>query len=111
MCDCGAGIDILLSKLPESVLRCQLPPRIINQRGAIMPTSEVPGRPASTTAAAVLYGPGDLRIERRPVPAPGPGQVLVRVGSAGVCGSERVLFEGRRPGGVVGRPPLELGVE
>jgi len=65
MYDGGAGIDILLSKLPESVLRCQMPPGIINQPGAIMPTSEVPGPPASTMAAAVLYAPGDLRIERR----------------------------------------------
>lgn len=76
-----------------------------------MPTSEVSGRPASTMAAAVLYGPGDLRIERRPVPAPGPVQVLVRVGSVGVCGSDVHYFEHGRIADFVVRAPLVLGHE
>ena len=37
--------------------------------------------------AALLYGPGDFRIENLPVPVPGPGQVLLQVLSVGVCGS------------------------
>ncbi len=34
--------------------------------------------------------PGDRRVETRdfPVPTPGPGQVLVRVGASGICGSD-----------------------
>jgi len=46
--------------------------------------------------AAVLYAPGDLRVERVPVPEPGEGEVLVRVGVCGVCGSDvpRVLKKG-----------------
>jgi len=72
-----------------------------------MPTSEVPGRPASTMAAAVLYGPGDLRIERRPVPAPGPGQVLVRVGSVGVCGSDVYYFGHGRIAAASGQVDLD----
>ena len=37
--------------------------------------------------AARLYGPGDFRIDEIPVPEPGPGQVLLKVLSVGVCGS------------------------
>ena len=29
--------------------------------------------------AAVLFGPNDLRVVQRPVPIPGPGEVLVKV--------------------------------
>ena len=36
----------------------------------------------------VLYGVNDIRFEERPVPAPGKGEVLVKVGAAGICGSD-----------------------
>jgi (R,R)-butanediol dehydrogenase/meso-butanediol dehydrogenase/diacetyl reductase len=38
--------------------------------------------------AAVFYGREDLRIEDVPEPAPGPGQVKLRVGFNGLCGSD-----------------------
>ncbi len=38
--------------------------------------------------AAVLYSPGDLRIEDRDVPVPGAGQALVRVTLNGLCGTD-----------------------
>lgn len=38
--------------------------------------------------AAVLHAPGDLRVEEVPTPAPGPGEVLLRVARCGVCGSD-----------------------
>lgn len=46
--------------------------------------------------AAVLHAVGDMRYERVDVPAPGPGQVLVRVAFCGVCGSDipRVFVKG-----------------
>ncbi len=46
--------------------------------------------------AAVLHAPGDLRVEQVPVPTPGEGQVLIRVGACGICGSDvpRVLTKG-----------------
>ncbi|MGY1553212.1 galactitol-1-phosphate 5-dehydrogenase [Microbacterium sp. A588] len=46
--------------------------------------------------AAVLHGPNDLRVEQIPRPAPGPGEVLVRVMVSGICGSDlpRVLAGG-----------------
>src|SRR5262249_10577136 len=39
----------------------------------------------ATMRAAVLFGPGDLRVVRKPVPQPGPGEVLVRVAMCGTC--------------------------
>lgn len=46
--------------------------------------------------AAVLHAVGDLRVEEIPTPRPGPGEVLVRVRSCGVCGSDvpRVFSKG-----------------
>jgi L-iditol 2-dehydrogenase len=42
----------------------------------------------ATMRAAVLFGPGDLRVVDKPVPRPGPGEVLVRVAMCGACGSD-----------------------
>lgn len=46
--------------------------------------------------AAVLHAPGDLRVEDVPVPKAGAGEVLVKVGAAGICGSDigRVMVTG-----------------
>lgn len=49
-----------------------------------------------TMQAAVLYAPGDLRIEKCEIPQIGEGEVLVRVRACGVCGSDlpRILHTG-----------------
>ena len=39
-------------------------------------------------SAAVYHGRGDIRIEAVPIPAPGPGELLLRVGTVGVCGTD-----------------------
>lgn len=57
--------------------------------------------------AAVLHARGDLRVEERPVPAPGPGEVLVRVTVCGVCGTDAVEFDR----GLLSTPPVVLGHE
>lgn len=45
--------------------------------------------------AARLFGPHDLRIQDLPVPEPGPGELLLRTGSASVCGTDiRMLTHG-----------------
>ncbi len=46
--------------------------------------------------ACVLHQIADLRYEDVPTPAPGPGEVLVKVGACGVCGSDipRVFTKG-----------------
>lgn len=38
--------------------------------------------------AALFYGGKDIRVEEVPDPTPGPGEVVVRVIAAGVCGSD-----------------------
>ncbi len=38
--------------------------------------------------AAAYYAPDQLRLEERPMPAPGPGELLVRVSGCGLCGSD-----------------------
>lgn len=37
---------------------------------------------------AVYYGPGDVRLEQRPIPVAGPGQMVVRVDYVGICGTD-----------------------
>ena len=45
--------------------------------------------------AAVWYGPNDIRIENKPVPAVLPGTVLVKVEACAICGSDlRIMGEG-----------------
>src|SRR2546430_17035952 len=47
--------------------------------------------------AAILHGPRDLRIESARMPEPGPGEVVVRVGMAGLCGTDYRIWSGDRP--------------
>jgi L-iditol 2-dehydrogenase len=61
--------------------------------------------------AAVLLRPGEIAIEQRPVPVPGPRDVLVEVSSVGVCGSDVHWYEHGRIGDLVVRSPLVLGHE
>lgn len=43
--------------------------------------------------AAVLYGPGDLRVEDVPDPVPTAGEVAIEVAHNGLCGSDLKLFD------------------
>ena len=61
--------------------------------------------------AAVLYAPHDVRIEERPVPLPGPEDVLVEVRAVGVCGSDVHYYEHGRIGRFRVEAPLVLGHE
>jgi L-iditol 2-dehydrogenase len=61
--------------------------------------------------AAVLHGTGDVRVEERPVPEAGAGQVVVRVTSVGVCGSDTHYYDHGRIGRFVVDAPLVLGHE
>ncbi|GAA1112290.1 NAD(P)-dependent alcohol dehydrogenase [Arthrobacter flavus] len=60
---------------------------------------------------SVLQGPGSLLVEDRPVPSPGIGEVLVRILSVGVCGSDTHYFQHGRIGSFVVERPLVLGHE
>ena len=57
--------------------------------------------------AAVYRSPGVVEVEQRPVPRPGPGEVLVEVDHCGICGSDiHLLLEGW-----AGKPGLVAGHE
>jgi D-arabinose 1-dehydrogenase-like Zn-dependent alcohol dehydrogenase len=42
--------------------------------------------------AVVVHGIEDYRLEERPVPQVGPGEVLVRIGATGVCASDVTTY-------------------
>ncbi len=61
--------------------------------------------------AVLLHGIRDLRPATLPRPRPGPGEALVRVRRAGICGSDIHYFQHGRIGRFVPKRPLVLGHE
>lgn len=59
--------------------------------------------------ALALYGPGDLRLEERPVPHPGPNQLVVKIDYVGICGTDVEFYAGRYPPFI--HLPMVLGHE
>jgi L-iditol 2-dehydrogenase len=72
---------------------------------------DTPVEVRDTMRAAVLSKPGEIRIEQRPTPTPGPDEVLVEVAAVGVCGSDVHYYEHGRIGDFVVESPLVLGHE
>lgn len=64
-----------------------------------------------TMRASVLTAPSTIEMQERRVPAPGPDEVLVRVGSVGVCGSDVHYYKHGRIADMVVDGPLVLGHE
>lgn len=59
--------------------------------------------------AAVFHARGDVRIESVPEPpAPGPGEVLIKVSMAALCGTDSAEWD---HGPLLARPPVILGHE
>lgn len=58
-----------------------------------------------------MTGIGEIEIQERPVPEPGPGEVLVRIRSVGICGSDVHYFVEGKIGNFVVNPPFILGHE
>jgi len=61
--------------------------------------------------AARLHGIRDLRLEQLPLPTPGPGEVLLKVASVGVCGSDVHYYLEGRIGSQVVTGPIIMGHE
>jgi L-iditol 2-dehydrogenase len=61
--------------------------------------------------AARLHAIRDLRLEDLPKPVPGPGEVLLQVAAAGVCGSDVHYYLEGRIGSQVLTAPMILGHE
>lgn len=64
-----------------------------------------------TMRASVLQKVGEISLEERPVPQCGPDEVLVKVHSVGVCGSDVHYYEHGVIGPFVVEKPLILGHE
>ncbi len=60
---------------------------------------------------SVLRSAGKIDVEERPIPQPGAGEVLIAIGSVGVCGSDVHYYEHGRIGPYVVESPLVLGHE
>jgi L-iditol 2-dehydrogenase len=60
--------------------------------------------------AAIFHAPGDVRIEERPVPRPGPGEVLLRVDAALTDGTDAKAYRRGHPL-LLGPPPAPFGHE
>ena len=61
--------------------------------------------------AAVYHGPNDLRVENAPVPVIGKGEILVKVISASICGTDLRILHGTHrkfPPGTVRIPGHEV---
>lgn len=63
------------------------------------------------TRVCRLYGPHDLRIEHEEVQDPSAGQVLLRIGAGGICGSDLHYYHDGGFGPVRLREPIILGHE
>jgi len=62
----------------------------------------------STMQVSVLRGVGQVDVEERPIPHPAADEVLVEIGSVGVCGSDVHYYEHGRIGPYVVDSPLVL---
>jgi threonine dehydrogenase-like Zn-dependent dehydrogenase len=58
--------------------------------------------------AVVWKGPGKIEIEERAIGTPGAGEVLLKIKTAGICGTDFHILAGRHP---EARPPLVVGHE
>jgi L-idonate 5-dehydrogenase len=61
--------------------------------------------------ACIIHGAKDLRVEDRPEPRPQEGEVLVRFGAGGICGSDLHYYHEGRVGDFAVREPMVLGHE
>ncbi len=61
--------------------------------------------------AAVYHGPNDLRVETVPTPTAGPGELVLRIESASICGTDLRILHGHHrmyPEGTVRIPGHEV---
>ena len=59
--------------------------------------------------ACIFHGPGDVRVEERPRPQPGPSQMLLEMRATGICYSDIRVYKGEkkaRAGVIPGHEPV-----
>lgn len=62
-----------------------------------------------TMPALVFNGPGDVQVTEKPIPTPGPGEVVLAVETTTICGTDLRIISGEKTAGV--RPGVTLGHE
>jgi L-iditol 2-dehydrogenase len=79
-------------------------------RNVVSPAHGDIGRAGEPMRVAVYYSNSDIRVEERPVPSIGPGEVLVKTEACGLCGGEAMEWYlmprapkilGHEPAGVI----------
>ncbi|XP_071101992.1 sorbitol dehydrogenase-like [Haliotis cracherodii] len=66
---------------------------------------------ADENLSVVLYGKQDLRLEDRPKPVPGYGEVQICIHDVGICGSDVSYWQNGCIGDMVVRTPMVMGHE
>ncbi|MDR7481976.1 MAG: alcohol dehydrogenase catalytic domain-containing protein [Armatimonadota bacterium] len=67
---------------------------------------EAPSRTPETMRAWALFGPGDLRPVRKPVPQPGVAEVLVKIAATAICGTDIEILRNGLPAMIEGALPF-----
>src|SRR5213076_3329768 len=103
------AIRPLSRRLRNSAAHIEEERRLVSLAG---PGALRPSRSAAMNEmrAVVIESPGVARLSRLSVPEPGPGEVLVSVAAAGICGSDLEILRGTRPAPYV-RYPVVPGHE
>jgi len=65
------------------------------------------GKIPEAMRAWALFGPGDIRPVRKPVPRPGEAEVLVKVEAVAICGTDLEILRHGLPALVDGKPPFD----
>lgn len=66
---------------------------------------------ADTNLTAILYKKGDLKLEDKQIPEPGPGEVQLCMQQVGICGSDVHYWQHGAIGDFVVREPMIVGHE
>ena len=66
---------------------------------------------AKDNLTAVLLKKDEISLEQRPIPEPKEGQVLIRMDSVGICGSDVHYWTHGEIGDFVVKAPMVLGHE
>ncbi|OWF40804.1 sorbitol dehydrogenase-like [Mizuhopecten yessoensis] len=64
-----------------------------------------------TNLTAILYKKGDIKLEDKPIPEPGPGEVQLCMQQVGICGSDVHYWQHGSIGDFVVKAPMILGHE
>jgi len=62
-----------------------------------------------TMKAWVLGGPNELSLQDKPVPQPGPAEVLVRIDAVAICATDLEIIHHGPPAQIQGGPPFNKG--